>query len=165
MLSLALLLTGSLQFGIQALPKDSPYRSEGFVKYTEVIAPNGKSIPIIAQPGVRDIAVARCRNLLKFYLTDVPGSKYGANKSTVANAMANNHAMLMMPEGDHREGHEPALDAQPQYEYETPVAGSRWYIQNDWNHRDGVFQLTTMLAIGLMHCVKKTLWPKNISLQ
>jgi hypothetical protein len=95
---------------------------------------------MIAQPGVRDIAVARCRNLLKFYLTNVPDSKYGANKSTVVNTMANNHAMLMMPEGDHREGYEPALDAQPLYEYETPVAGSRWYIQNDWSHRDAAFE-------------------------
>jgi hypothetical protein len=140
MLSIALLLTSSFQFGIQALPTDSPYREEGFVKYTEVVAPNGKSIPIIAQKGVQDIAVARCRNLLKFYLTDVPNSKYGSDKSKIANAMANNHAMLMMPEGNHREGREPAIDAQPQYEYETPVEGSSWYLQNDWNHRDAAFE-------------------------
>ena len=137
---LALCLTAPLEFGLQPLPEDSPYREEGFTKFVEVIAPNGKSIPIISQKGVRDIAVARCRNLLKFYLTDVPGSKYGSDKTAVANAMANNHAMLMMPEGAHREGREPHIHAQPQYENETPVDGSRWYIQNDLNHRDAAFE-------------------------
>ena len=140
MISITLFLAASFQFGIQALPEDSKYREEGFVKYTEVIAPNGKPIPIIAQNGVRDIALARCRNLLKFYLTNVPGSKYGSDKSKVANTMANNHAMLMMPEGAHREGHEPEIDAQPQFESETPVDGSHWYIHNDWDHRDAAFE-------------------------
>jgi hypothetical protein len=140
MISIALCLSASFQFGIKALPEDSPYRSEGFTKYVEVTAPNGKSIPIIAQQGVRDIAVARCKNMLKFYLTNVPGSKYGADKTAVANAMANNHAMLMMPEGEHREGEEPEIHAQPQFESETPVDGSRWYIQNDWEHRDAAFE-------------------------
>ncbi|MDG1137766.1 MAG: hypothetical protein P8N28_05830 [Phycisphaerales bacterium] len=137
---LTLCLTTSLEFGLQPLPEDSPYREEGFTKYAEVLAPNGKPIQIIAQKGVRDIAVARCRNLLSFYLTDVPETKYGANKSAVANAMANNHAMLMMPEGAHREGEEPEINAQPQFESETPVDGSRWYIQNDWEHRDAAFE-------------------------
>jgi len=137
---LALCLTAPLEFGLQPLPEDSPYREEGFTKYIEIIAPNGKPIPIIAQKGVRDIAVARCRNMLKFYLTDVPNSKYGTDKSGVANAMANNRAMLMMPEGEHREGEEPEIEAQPQFESETPVDGSRWYIRNDWNHRDAAFE-------------------------
>jgi len=137
---LALCLTAPLEFGLQPLPEDSPYREEGFTKYIEIIAPNGKPIPIIAQKGVRDIAVARCRNMLKFYLTDVPNSKYGTDKSGVANAMANNRAMLMMPEGEHHEGQEPEIEAQPQFESETPVDGSRWYIRNDWNHRDAAFE-------------------------
>ena len=140
MIIITLCLASSFQFGIQSLPEHSKYREEGFVKYTEIIAPNGKSILIIAQKGVRDIAVARCKNLLKFYLTDVPGSKYGADKTAVANAMANNHAMLMMPEGEHREGEEPEIHAQPQFESETPVDGSRWYIRNDWEHRDAAFE-------------------------
>ena len=137
---LAICLTAPLEFGLQPLPTDSRYREEGFTKFTEVIAPNGKSIPIIAQKGIRDIAVARCRNLLKFYLTNVPNSEYGHDKSGVANAMANNHAMLMMPEGRHREGQEPDIHAQPQYESETPVDGSRWYINNNWEHRDAAFE-------------------------
>ena len=137
---IALCLAAPLEFGLQPLPEDSPYREEGFTKFTEVIAPNGKPIPIIAQEGVRDIAVARSKNLLLFFLTDAPKTKYGSNKSTVANAMANNNAMLMMPEGEHQEGNEPEIHAQPLYESETPVDGSRWYIENDWNHRDAAFE-------------------------
>lgn len=130
------------RLGIKPLPEDAPayLRREGFTKYTNVIAPNGKPIRIIAQAGVRDIAVARARNLLVFFLTDVPGSRHGASKADIANAMANNRAMLMMPEGAHREGNEPDLPAQPLYESETPVDGSRWYLENDWEHRDAGFE-------------------------
>ncbi len=128
-------------FGIEPLPQDAvELRREGFTKFTEVLAPNGKPIRIIAQDGVRDIAVARARNLLRFFLTDVPGSRFGENKSAVANAMANNNAMLMMPRGAHREGREPDIEAQPLFESETPVDGSRWYVRNDWEHRDAAFE-------------------------
>ena len=137
---IAICLAAPLEFGLQPLAEDSKYRDEGFTKYTEVIAPNGKAIPIIAQKGVRDIAVARARNLLKFFLTNVPNSKYGADKTAVANAMANNHAMLMMPEGAHREGKEPKIEAQPLFESETPVDGSKWYLKNNLDHRDAAFE-------------------------
>ncbi|MCH2148438.1 MAG: hypothetical protein MK095_03305 [Phycisphaerales bacterium] len=129
------------EFGIRPLDESKRrLRREGFTKYAEVIAPNGKSIRIIAQPGVRNIAVARARNLLQFFLTDVPGSRYGADKSAVANAMADNRAMLMMPEGRHIEGREPHVNAQPLFEDETPVDGSTWYLQSDWDHRDAGFE-------------------------
>jgi len=41
---IALCLTVPLEFGLQPLPEDSLYRDEGFTKYVEVIAPNGKPI-------------------------------------------------------------------------------------------------------------------------
>ncbi|MCH2143167.1 MAG: alpha/beta hydrolase fold domain-containing protein, partial [Phycisphaerales bacterium] len=95
-------------FGIEPIdPADIDLRGEGFIKETRVMAPNGKAIRIVAQAGVPDIAVARARNLLQFFLTDVPGTRYGADKSAVANAMADNGAMLMMPRGAHEPGHEP----------------------------------------------------------
>ena len=137
---LASTLIAALDFGIQPLPEDSKFRKENFTKYTEIIAPNGKSIPIIAQQGVRDIAIARAKNLLQFFLTDVPNSEFGKDKSAVANAMANNKALLMMPEGAHREGREPRIEAQPLYESETPIDGSQWYIKNNWEHRDAAFE-------------------------
>jgi hypothetical protein len=132
---------GTYSFGLTDIPTARHrLRREGFTKRTEVMAPNGKPIRIIAQAGVPDIAVARARNLLRFFLTDVPGTRYGADKSAVANAMADNGAMLMMPTGPHRPGHEPRIDAQPLFQDETPVDGSVWYLTNDWEHRDAGFE-------------------------
>ncbi len=129
------------EFGIQPIDAlDHQLHREGFIKEAQVMAPNGKPIRIIAQAGVPDIVVARARNLLRFFLTDVPGTTFGADKSEVANMMANNHAMLMIPRGAHRPGHEPDIDAQPLFRDETPVDGSRWYVTNDWEHRDAGFE-------------------------
>ena len=127
--------------GVALIPESKRrLRQAHFTKETLVIAPNGKPIRIVAQAGVPDLAVLRARNLLRFFLTDVPNSQYGRDKAPVANAMANNRAMLMMPEGEHREGREPRIEAQPLYEDETPVDGSRWYVLNDWEHRDAAFE-------------------------
>ncbi len=128
-------------FGVEPIdPDDHALRREGFIKETRVMAPNGKAIRIVAQAGVPNIAVARARNLLQFFLTDVPGSRFGADKSAVANAMADNGAMLMMPRGAHEPGNEPNVEAQPLFQDETPIDGSRWYVLNDWDHRDAAFE-------------------------
>lgn len=133
--------TGSYEFGLSSIPLTRRrVRAGGFTKQVEIVAPNGKPIRIIAQEGVPDLAVARARNLLRFFLTDVPGAKYGADKSAIANAMANNRAVLMMPTGSHRPGHEPRIDAQPLYQDETPIDGSPWYLESDWSHRDAGFE-------------------------
>ena len=115
---------------------------EGFTKYTWIESPNGKKIYIVAQKGIKDIAIARARNLIEFYITPVSDSTFGTAKfkANVANEMANRGAMLMMPEGAHEEGNEPNLPAQPLYESENPIEGSDWYINNDWEHRDAAFE-------------------------
>jgi hypothetical protein len=141
------------RLGIEPLPPSfKRYHRAGFTKCTQVMAPNGKPIRIIAQPQVRDIAVARARNLLIFFLTDVPGSRWGASKKDVANTMADHGAVLAMPAGGHIPGREPRLHAQPLFQDETPVDGSRWYIQNDWEHRDAaleeIFHLVHDAGIG-----------------
>ena len=102
-------------------------------------SPPGKSIESSPNPACAT-SPWPARQSLQFFLTDVPGSRFGSDKSAVANAMANNRAMLMMPEGRHREGREPDIHAQPLFEHETPVDGSRWYIENDWEHRDAGFE-------------------------
>ena len=116
------------------------YANQGFTRYTEVVAPNGGTIPIFAQDGIRDSQLMRARNLLRFFLRDVPGSKWGGDKSDVANAMADNNAVLMMPNGEHEEGNEPNLPAQPLYEDETPADGSGWFMNNNYDHRDAAFE-------------------------
>ncbi|MCH2100903.1 MAG: hypothetical protein MK209_03165 [Planctomycetes bacterium] len=140
------------EFGIQSLPEnDRGYlgrvsvralRREGFTKCLGVESPSGKAIWIVAQSGVRDVAVARAANLLRFFLAPVQGARWGGakDKAAVADRMARNGALLMMPEGEHREGREPDLPAQPLYEDETPIEGSRWYLESDWDHRDAAFE-------------------------
>ena len=53
--------------------------------------------------------------------------------------MAANSAVLVLPNGAHREGNEPRVPAQPLYDAETPVAGSDWLMQNVFDHRDAAF--------------------------
>jgi hypothetical protein len=116
------------------------YYSQGFIKYATVVAPNGGVIPIFAQDEVSDEQLIRARSLLMFFLTDVPGSQWGADKSSVANKMVENSASLMMPNGEHEEGNEPNLQSQPLYSAETPVEGSVWFMENDFEHRDAAFE-------------------------
>lgn len=39
-----------------------------------------------------------------------------------------------------REGKEPRLNAQPLYDHETPADGSKWFMNNNSNHRDAAFE-------------------------
>lgn len=116
------------------------YREWNFNRYAEVVAPNGKPIRIFVQDGVTDAQTHRARNVLRFFLTDVEGSQYGSNKADVANAMADNEAVLMLPAGAHEEGNEPPFNAQPLYAAEMTVEGSGWYQDNRWDHRDATFE-------------------------
>jgi len=139
-------------YGVRALPTDAGMRlgrvtvrrlrREGFTKGVAVHRGPKGAIWIVAQAGVRDIAVARARNLLLFFLTPRPGAGRAerTKKQQVIAKMIANGAMLMMPTGAHEEGREPRIPAQPLYEAETPVDGSRWYLKNDWEHRDAAFE-------------------------
>ncbi len=88
--------TSSSTYGIVPLPKKLGKTLNGlFSKYTKLLAPNGKPIHILAQSGVSDLQVVRAREILKFHLTDAPGTQYGHNKTMLANRMADVKATLM----------------------------------------------------------------------
>lgn len=113
--------------------------------YDKVISyktPNGGTIPLLATNDVSDEQLLRAYNILDFYLTDVPGTRYGADKTAVANAMAENGAQLVMPGG--ADGDSPiwgwALVGQPLYALEFPVEGSVPYLTNDYEQRDAGFE-------------------------
>ena len=128
---------------IVATPDEEGYAQylvQGFSRYTSIVAPNGGVIPLFAQDQVTDAQLIRARNILRFYLTDVPNSTWGSDKSVVANFMVDNHAALMMPNGTHEEGNEPRLNAQSLYENETPVEGHAWFMNSDYEHRDAAFE-------------------------
>ncbi|MCL1049657.1 hypothetical protein L2755_08500 [Shewanella abyssi] len=113
-----------------------------FNRYTQIKAPNGKSIHIIAQDLISDNQIVRSRAILTHYLTNLPGSEYGSDKSAVANKMADNGAILLLLNGsDDGSNAATELGGQPLYQNEIQVEGGAWYInQNYEEHRDASFE-------------------------
>lgn len=83
--------------GIVALPANMPavFR-EVFSKYTKLIAPNGKPIHFLVQDGWSDDKILKARNVMEHQLASYPGSRYGDDKTVVANAMADVKATMTL---------------------------------------------------------------------
>jgi len=111
-----------------------------FVKYTKIQAPNGQAIHIMAQNLITEAQIVRARNILQFYLTNVPGSQYGTNKTAVINKMGTNEAMLMLLNGSDGDTNPPNINAQPLYQNEMAVEGHTWYTANNYDHRDAAYE-------------------------
>ncbi|WP_104398821.1 hypothetical protein [Vibrio penaeicida] len=112
-----------------------------FNRYTKVLAPNGKAIHLIAQDKLSDNQIVRARSVLEHYLTPLPNSQFGSDKTQVANKMADNNAILLLLNGED-DGSNPAteLDGQPLYQNEIQVEGHKWYINQNYDHRDATFE-------------------------
>jgi len=126
------------QYGVVPLPEELGKTLNGlFVKYTKHVAPNGKPIHIFAQANVTDLQLQRAREILKLHLTDVPGSKYGSDKTAIANRMGDVRATLMYTDTEaHSFAMRPILRKsklrlQDLYATESPVEGDYEYIHND----------------------------------
>ncbi len=111
----------------------------GYDRYTELLAPDGQPVRIFAQDELSTSQILRARNLLRFYLTDVEGTEYGSDKSAVLQQLADNQAVLALPNGADGDSFF-RIDAQPLYAQELPVEGSAWYLDNDYEHRDAAFE-------------------------
>lgn len=109
-----------------------------YSKYIQYIAPNGEPITIVAQDKVTDEQMLKAYNQLSFYLEDFKTYK----KEGVANKIAENKGVLVMPNGADGESDIPerALMGQPLYQLEVPTVGSEWYIKNDYEHRDASYE-------------------------
>ncbi len=112
--------------------------SKYYTKFLDYIAPNGKQIRIVAADKVTDEQMLKAYNVLSFYLSDTKDYR----KDAIANQMAERGALLNMPNGADGDGNTPdgALMGQPLYQMEIPVAGSTWYIENDYSHRDASYE-------------------------
>ncbi|PIE51066.1 MAG: hypothetical protein CSA38_00110 [Flavobacteriales bacterium] len=79
---------------------------------------------------------------MEHYLTNYPGSQYGADKSAVANKMAENNAILCLlngqDDGNNSVGNQ--VSGQPLYQNEIQVEGHSWYMNQDYTHRDAAFE-------------------------
>ncbi len=120
--------------------EEGNYLSEGFDRVTRIQAPGGGELRLYAQSDLTDGMVLRARNLLRFFLTDVPQSTWGADKSDVFDQMADNGAVMALINGADGQGREPRVQGQWLFEDETPVEGSSWYMENDYQHRDAAFE-------------------------
>jgi len=135
-------ITGT-ETGVVVLPENihSAWKQEGFVHYTKVTAPNGGAIHIAAQEAISQAQIIRSRNVLEHFLIDFPGSKYGDDKSAVANAMTENKAILLLLNGKDDGRNEPDLPGQWLFEEELTIEGSDWYMNNVYEgHRDATFE-------------------------
>lgn len=116
--------------------------TNNFNRYVAYTAPNGKPIHIVAQNNITDEQLLRAYNILSFYLTNYAGSTYGADKSGVANAMANNNAILTLlngqDDGTNAIGNQ--VTGQPLYQNEIQVEGHSWYMNQDYSHRDAAYE-------------------------
>ena len=117
-----------------------------FVKYTKLIAPNGKPIHFLAQDGWSDHRILKARNVMQHVLTDVPGTRFGADKSVIANSMADRKATMVLfnTEPDLREAFENTdlgeadLSMQDLRANECPVEGDDDYMAH--RTRDASFE-------------------------
>ncbi len=119
-----------------------PYTAANkFNRYAKLTAPNGKAIHIVVQDKITDEQIKRCQNILQHYLTNYPGSVYGADKTAVANKMADNNAVLCLLNG--KDGSNPMgeqVAGQPLYQSEIQVEGHSWYMTQDYTHRDAAYE-------------------------
>ncbi len=110
-----------------------------YSKYIDYAAPNGKAIRLVAADAVSDEQLLKAYNVLSFYLTD-----YGEyDKTKIANSMADKGAVLVLPGGADGDGNTPdkaIMGGQPLYQKELPTAGSKWYQENDYQHRDASYE-------------------------
>ncbi len=116
--------------------------TKNFNRYTRVKTPNGGSIHIVAQDKITDGQMVRARNVLSHYLINYPGSKFGADKSLVANKIAENNAVLCLLNGQD-DGSNPVANqanCQPLYQNEIQVEGHDWYMKQNYQHRDATFE-------------------------
>jgi len=124
-------------YGVVPLPEELGKTLNGlFSKYTKHMAPNGKPIHIFAQSGVSDLQVVRAREILKYHLTDAPGTQYGHDKAAIANRMADVRATLMYTDTEIKSFamrpilRDSELRLQDLYATESPVEGCYEYIHN-----------------------------------
>lgn len=129
--------------GIKPIPDSLEQYRSLFCKYTEITAPNGKPIRIFAQNDISNEQLLYARALAEFYLQDFPGSRFGADKSAVANALADNEHTLSMlngRDGQYQVPFRTGVVGQALYDNETPAIGTPAYIDNDYERRDAAFE-------------------------
>ena len=148
--------------GIVPLPENTPSMfTDVFVKYTKIIAPNGKPIHFLIQDAWSHDKILKVRNIMEYILTDYPGSRFGHKKAAVANAMADRKAtMVLLNSSDEARNanfdrNATDLALQGLWENETTAEGTEDYM----NHitRDAAYEEVLHLVQdqGIMYALPK----------
>ncbi|MFT5287332.1 MAG: hypothetical protein ACI8TQ_003517 [Planctomycetota bacterium] len=140
--------------GIVALPASAHQALRRvFDKYTHLVAPSGRPIHFLAQPGVANECLIRAREMMRFFLTDANGTLYGSDKSEVANQMADRWATLVIFESYEdslraQKGELPSIPMffQDLYADECVLEGSTAYMEN--SVRDATMEAVFSLVHG-----------------
>ena len=142
--------------GIVMMPNNVDKIFKDFDRYTKINAPNGKPIHIVVEPGYNDRQVIYARKVLINHLTNLPGTKYGHDKTTIANAMANNQSILFLFKDTNsfrgwfrnieRKGFE--VNGQDLRAYETILEGTDGYMAQKNPTRDASYE-------EIMHVVQQ----------
>ena len=142
---------GTSPNGVIAMPTGLGASYSSFVKYTKIQAPNGQAIHFLAQNAITDAQIVRARNILQFYLTNIPGSQYGADKTAVINKMGTNEGTILLINGSDGDSNPPNINGQHLYQNEMAVEGHSWYINNNYDHRDAAYEeiLHMMHDVGI----------------
>ncbi len=129
------------ELGIEAVPPSlGKEYTRHFNRYTKVVAPNGKAIHLVAQDNITDEQLLRSRGILEHFLEDLPGSQYGNDKSSIANKMAENNAVLVLLNG-RDDGKNPVqVRGQALFKDEIQVEGHDWYVNQNYEHRDAAYE-------------------------
>ena len=115
--------------------------SNNFNRYTNVVTPNGGKIHIVAQSNLTDEQIVRARSTLEHFLENYLGSKYGSDKSELANKMSENGAILTLLNGQDDGNNPVEVNGQALFENEIQVEGHPWYINQEYNnHRDATYE-------------------------
>lgn len=120
-----------------------PFYREHYDRYVMFVPANQTPFFLLVQKGVEEKRIRRVTEIIEFFLTDAPGSTYGANKTEVANRIGINGGVMLLLTGAHRDSSNLPnryLPGQELYEDETPVPGERRYMVGDPSHRDAAFE-------------------------
>ncbi len=83
--------------GIVDLPESiDPMFTSVASRYTHIVAPNGDPIPFLIQDNFTDIQILHARRVLESYLTNIPDTQWGSNKTLIANSIGATNAILFL---------------------------------------------------------------------
>ncbi len=95
-----------------------------------------RPMQFLFQDSLTQAQIERVVRITRWYLTDVPGSQYGADKAPVIARLAATNGTMVVPNGSHVEGVDLGVRGQELYANEIAAEGSAWYLANDPEHRD-----------------------------